>query len=732
MSYKYLLSLILISLFFSTIHPNKVLAQEYIVKSYIVIPANFDKPQIKDKIPEYKNNIIRALKDVQTWYSDKLSSHTFRFSQDIEVIKAKKETYSVTSTVKMYDEIEGDQLVPWDRGTIKIVWLIGSNDSAGQGQHGDDEGRGWLSHWLLTQIGDPNSGNRNHALGVLAHELGHAFGLVFSGYAKAHPCTVNYPNECIDIAPKPYPDLDESFGSVMSYGGHPRYPNTGFNNSIYNPEKWKLYQIAFINPNKDPAPAPSNASRSVIKVFSSPFVVKPGNLLSISTSDKKDNFGSSIGEVEITFSGITRRLTDIKKWNDKSIEILLPEDIIPDGTKTTNANLRINTAGNEYQTGVFLQGRDKKLATININFTLSCGENHSPYRSVKVNLYLIGPPDKTIESAFTNSEGVSNIILTDPETGRYRLEIDPEEKLYNPNYPRYVFFSVEKNNDKTDFNLKLDHPLCPSPKPTPQTTSTIIPFLGEQNTDVGSTSLGSNTEQKIENNIPKQIIISNDEDFIVRKNAQAEEITNTEVIENPEEQKQVVWTPPEKGSGDETFVRVIEKDGDVKDYQANLNDGDSTEIAGVKIVAKIAKKVKEIDAIPVGDESNKTILYTLEGGYQNPETELKNDLNLFKIVTIYNDDSQEEDSSFYIEKNKPAESIPETTTVPEASSSPIQSNENNTIGSCVLDDNLGRKVVVPIDGNPFDCATQNQICEEYTNNEGKQDTHCVDAPTEGQ
>lgn len=629
---------------------HEVFAQEYKVRSYIVIPANFDTPEIENKLPQYKNSILQALKSIQSWYAEKLSGHTFRFVEDIEVVRTKKTTLKTYSTLMMYEELEGDKLVPLQRGTVKTVWMIGSTDMSEWGLHGDDEGKTWLSHWLLTQLSSASPGSRNRALGTLAHELGHAFGLVQSGYARGHPCTINYPFECIDIAPRPLPGTDEEVGSVMSYGGSPFYPNTGFNNSIYNPEKWKLYQIAFINPNHDPAPERQPASRATPRLMFNPYVIKPGIELSIKLGDYKDSFGLP-GTIEMRLKQPSTVLKlKILQWTDKLIKVQIPDDIIPDNTQTT-FEMKVLSGNREFSGTGFLQGRLKKRTTITVSILVTC-ENNQPVSGLKINLFSGGflLPSQLIGSLITTQEGRAAISITDPEFGTYEVALESPPKV-SPDIPVKTFL-VKKDEDQTEFTLDFHYAQCFLPTtrtlnviPTPAATPSALPVMIAEPTPIPS----NETEPKTEDDTPQQIIISNSDDFIQRQDPQGENITKTEVIDNPEEVKQIVWAPPKNGPSDNTFIRVVEIDGDVKDYSANLEDGDSTEIEGVKIVAKIPKAVKEIDLVPVGDENSKTILYTSEDGYQNPEIELKNDLNLFKIVTFYNDGSQE-DSFFYIEK----------------------------------------------------------------------------------
>lgn len=705
---------ILYSIFFVYLFlpQHEVFAQEYKVRSYIVIPANFDTPEIANKLPQYKNSILQALKSVQSWYADKLSGHTFRFVEDIEVIRTKKTAFNTFSTLQMYEELEGDKLVPLQRGTVKTVWMIGSSDMSEWGEHGDDEGRTWLSHWLLTEINSPNPKNRDRAIGTLAHELGHAFGLVRSGYAKGHSCTVNYPHECINIAPRPLPGTDEEVGSVMSYRGYPFYPNTGFNNSIYNPEKWKLYQVAFINPNHDPAPQRQQASKGISRLMFTPYVIKPGIELVISIGDYQDSFDPpGIIEMRLRQPPIVLKLKTLE-WTKKVIRVQIPEDIIPDNTQTT-FELKVLNINREFLGTGFLQGRQKKKTTITVSTSVTC-ENNQPVSELKVNLFLRGDlsfPSQLIGSSMTSQEGKAVISITDPEFGTYEVSLEPPQKV-SPDLSAKKF-SVGKDDNQTEFTFEYNYPQCF----LPITQNTIVTplHISTPSATPSVTAIPNHTSEEQtagiegEDNHPQQVIISSSDDFIQRQDPQGKNITKTEVIDNPEEIKQIVWTPPESGANNNAFIRVIERDGDVKDYSANLKDGESTEIGGVKIVAKIPKAVQEIDLVPIGDESSKIVLYTVAGGYQNPEIELINDLNLFKIVTVYNDGSQE-DSFFYIEK----------------------AHTTNIIGSCVEDNNLGRKVVVPTGGNPFDCAVQNQVCEEFINDTGQQAAHCVNPSEEGQ
>lgn len=577
-----------------------VQAQEYQVKSYIVVPSNFDTPEVNQNLPKYKNDILQALKDVQAWYKDKLSGHTFKFSSEIEVVKTNIPAIHTNSTLQMHDELNGDKLIPWERGLVKTIWMIGSKDIAEWGGHGDDDGRAWLSLPLLEGIAYPDPTSRNFPLGVLAHELGHAFGLVFSGYARGHPCTVNYPNECIDIAPKPYPDKDEEKGSVMSYGGTFYYPNTGFNNSIYNPEQWKLYQVAFLNPNHDPAPERKPSSRSASRLLLYTYTYKPGDIVTILTRDSKDDFGLS-GKVEVaTYGSSPRALTDIIEWNNQKIRVRLPSDFLPEGLSSP-AQLFVTTLQASFSSNIFIQGRQKRLTAFSANFKLTCRKDGQdlPIPFVKVSLFLDRTPlpNERVGSSVTDRDGTSAVTLTNPEVGPYLLV--PERINYVKFNILLKTFTIPKGEDINDVNIAFNYPECP-----PDLVSLV------NNQDVGNTApthLDKKNqaleEQESEGVNPKstpspkleKVVITNNEDQERTENPPNEGGSQPVVIDNPDQPQQLDWSPSTSNGSQPVHINQLYSDGTVKQYQTKLQDTQTTQVGNITLKAKVVKKITKVE-----------------------------------------------------------------------------------------------------------------------------------------
>lgn len=837
---KIILLLSFLSIFI--INPKSILAQEYVVQPRIIIPSDYESRTPASLVDqEFKPNVILALKEVQAWYAKQLKGKTFKIKEDVSILRLKKPA-GYTEGMKpmdLYNELGRTGLLIDNESVLNALWLVGTNTKIDQGgwDYLDNNPNrqiriAWMNYDNLEKINPKRDAKeRNIQLGILAHELGHAFGLLNDGRAKWHTCSVEKTDEC--NGGPPYPAKKFWYSSVMGYGGVFLFPDVGLNNTPDNPDVQKALLSPFLNPTKEAGPTPADDSTTFIPPAVQILSISPKVVTSELGADKQgrieirgQGFGGKEGKVNFykAEDNTWYKLGEVVSWqpdyikvktfiqynidqkvkievtNDfgqKSLstqEVLLsgdnrllipkPSSVVPSqqtypgvitnleifkrvqagdsfilkgqgfGSKMGNLEFYssflskflndnrfeiqswsdnqisvkfFNNAGSAYEVsyivivknpqgvvlakskdtlGIQTPSKQRQNYTITVDVKTTCGNDKIPFSDAEITLSKIIKDQVTkLVSALPDSTGKSSVSYTveQPKTGDvYEVLVKSGDKvmpLVSSTTTNNLFTISDSGKDllhQMEFNL----PQCPV-----------------------SRSQGGIEPNVPEDNIVQRVIISNTDDFTPRQDVSGAEINRVEVVENPEEQKEIIWEQPLTG-GEETFIRVIENDGDISDYQADLSDGDYTEVGGVQIKAKVSKRVARIDLINVGDESNRTVLYDIETGYQNPEIDLPNNLNLFKIVTIFDDASEEEDSSFYIEKAQ--ESSQEPVAIPElAPEAPV------VLSSCVWDDNLGRMVVLPNEGNPFDCQDQDQICQEFTNNEGQQDAKCVN-PQEGE
>lgn len=274
----------------------------YVVKPVLLIPIDWKDKISQSDIGQYKSNTQEALKVVQNWYSSKLNGHTFNIDRsDFKVVYSlkplnfKRQTIDSRNTADLFFEIDGGVLIPTEDKVIQAIWLIGSEDldaTAG--------GRVVINHSAIFEYtGEKGEFLKNRALGILAHELGHTFGL-------KHPCTILTEDDCPPDAPRPLPELNESLNSIMK-GPPTGFPNLGFNNSIHNPEVGKVYQSPFINPNHDnpppgtiiPTPIITPTPIATIKPSESP-TPTPGQQITLSGCQEITQSGNYMLDRDLT------------------------------------------------------------------------------------------------------------------------------------------------------------------------------------------------------------------------------------------------------------------------------------------------------------------------------------------------------------------------------------------------------------------------------------------------
>ncbi|OGE27960.1 hypothetical protein A2867_02705 [Candidatus Daviesbacteria bacterium RIFCSPHIGHO2_01_FULL_40_11] len=314
-----------------------VYASEYKVKGIILVPADLKDYDRITGLGDARRDVISSFKAAQKFYAAKLNGKTFSYDDVIDVVYSDKnsERGIAPSMYDIYRNLGGDKLIKPEAGVVKAVWILGGLLVGVMSQGGAISKDSGMAFFALN---DPMA-NRDF---IVAHELGHAFGLVESGYAKGHPCTIVSTIDCVTGAPEPLPGISEWTGSVMGYGSNLTggivgldFPFLGFNNSVYNPEIWKLYQSPFINPQGDSAPSPADPGSFQVKInhiYPSP--IQAGSTVTLAGQ----GFGYSPGRVEIYNTaalGLYITGYSVSSWAENTIEIKINEDAV-DGTELSN------------------------------------------------------------------------------------------------------------------------------------------------------------------------------------------------------------------------------------------------------------------------------------------------------------------------------------------------------------------------------------------------------------
>lgn len=496
---KILLVVVLSLSFGLFLNIKEVYANDHKVKSIIIIPSDWQGRINQEKRDKYKKAVLNATRSVQSAYAKILNNKTFDIDENIEV----KDSLLPSNIINPV--FEKGKMFTWDNGLINVNWVIGTPTVTNyaysliknlSGRKNSNNGIVAMRHKaLLDLLGDDGSSEKQFALNALSHELGHAFDLVDSDFAKGHPCSEVSPDECKEKTPKPYPPAGE-WGSVMGYGSpYWNFPNFYFNNSIINPEIWKLYRSPFINPKNDPAPEPQSNSikQSLLKRFTfnslEPMIV--GNQREL--SNENSQFGEQSGKFEF-FNISSNQYVDtlpesdyeILKWDAKSI-IFLVKESAESPTTQRKWRVRIITVNNEvYESSdqIIIQGKDfgkDKQSTAIINFSATCGNENKPLSGVTVALNNDDTGTNKLRN-MNSGDGLGQIsfIFDNTLQSNYNLvveqavEISPDKKITmnipaEPSfYPINLNDIMNKGGVSDRFNFHF--PSCP---PAPTQTPTI-------------------------------------------------------------------------------------------------------------------------------------------------------------------------------------------------------------------------------------------------------------------
>lgn len=383
------------------------------VRPVILIPKDWKERLKVEDLDQYKSNAISALSEVQRFYSQKLNGKTFKFSNNVEVVNSPKGIEGVpqTTAYNIFVALDGFSVLPAQGGIVYAVWIIGSYSGTRNG--GEILGGSYTyltNEDLINSAPGENQVFRNGSIGVLAHELGHAFGLVFSGFANAHPCSEISQKECVINAPKPLPLGEEYSNDIMGFFGN--YPNAGFNNTTYNPEITKIFKSPFINPENEAPPFLENSSvpGSSAKIEKlDPNRVKEGDMLTIRGS----GFGEE-GRVEFfaaTMITTYRSNFNIIQWTDDRIDVLIGEEN-PNLLNTLWKVRVIKKDGDIITTDedLVILGVQSAIP-VAVDFSVTCGPDKKPMSGVEVSLRQV---KQNVVLTKVVSDGAGKGVITYP------------------------------------------------------------------------------------------------------------------------------------------------------------------------------------------------------------------------------------------------------------------------------------------------------------------------------
>lgn len=389
---KILLILIFLIGFFFVVN-NSAYAESPIVRGYLIIPDNWLDRMTPELVQKYNDNILRGLKGAQDFYASKLPDrHTFNYDSEVKTNAAPVGNFDFSNEAPgpYYDEksinnscalgkklvgsprlasltlllaavaitpvgvagglaggaaggalygnvislqlLASSVLPPIHSGETRVFFVVGTENIPTCAQWPVvDDGEVYINHQILEDLG-----SSDRAKGLLTKELGHAFGLIYAGDAKANTCSVVSKNDCSYLAFRKLPPASEYENSIMGNGWQ-RFPNASLNDTRSNPEIQRLMESPFINPNRlswSTIKFPSIQLPSIQwPIFSKPKVqissfspnpLNIGSELTI-TGSGFGNFKEGISGIVLSnpnFSSDGSNLV-IKKWEDSQIKISL-------------------------------------------------------------------------------------------------------------------------------------------------------------------------------------------------------------------------------------------------------------------------------------------------------------------------------------------------------------------------------------------------------------------------
>ena len=500
--------LILLFTIFLGFKVSCVKADEFEIVPVIVIPKGYEARYNNTNL---NPGIISAMSEVSDWFSEKSGGLRFKPPSTVQIAISQYSLPSRPSNTndiaELYYGLGGDSLVNRDPNKLYVFFMMGTGNSIPRG----GKSRMWMSEQSLIVLNsNPSPSLKNPILGLIAHELSHAVGLTYSEYSDGHPCTwVTIENECLQKDLEKYPPATEYTDGVVGEGTY-KYPNTGFNNSIFNPEICSLYANQNLNSSglqcprtlEDtaiPKPGSGNSSGSIPPGI---YKISSGRLDLGETLDiEGTGFGNvrgAIGFAYITQSPMSKsdRLHDntipsdtenfvlkfdVLEWSDSRVTVRFkaptknsqetyqpPEfdsqwTIAIKNTDPDSPNINKIAHSQNWPQMPIING--KKSSLLEVITIVECGEFKDVMTIQKLKFYKIytdGRREELNSADFQDNESTWNylISLNTLQTGdRFYIEAEEIGGIKPSNSPLFLF----ESEPPTNFTLTatIHYPSCP-------------------------------------------------------------------------------------------------------------------------------------------------------------------------------------------------------------------------------------------------------------------------------
>jgi hypothetical protein len=474
--------------------PISIGAQEYKIKPYIAVPNDYDSNEDviglslntgnidTDIESRFHRTILNALADVQEYFARQTNGKTFNFNKNITVTHLPGNTEQLKgkslSLCTIFSQLGGDQVIPENKRTVSVIWILGLPSNpffAGCTSGFSENPNVIIPSQFLTALEKPNPIEKTDGLQVLAHELGHAFGLSFGGYAKGHTCS-NFTREdwCQPNSPLPLPSTQEGLKALMFPSVRERRSlyEAVIYNTIHNPEISQLYKSPFINPEGSPGPEPEQFNQdendptitSIILPFDNEnSTISEGDTIKIIGK----NFGKRQGSVEFYNANYTDQSfyqKTIQSWTDTAIIVHIDNVHI---SHDTNWNISIIESEEGLESNpinINLKGNSSEAEeTIRkpttINFSVTCTNDTGIIHLSGITVSIKDELNNTILSAVSQNSDVS-MSFYQLEGKHYRLINDSVYENFKSS-PEYWTISDIPGTATGTHSFHYDR--CPNP-----------------------------------------------------------------------------------------------------------------------------------------------------------------------------------------------------------------------------------------------------------------------------